>query len=120
MRWLTLCLIAIIIGCSTDKQVPKGILEPDVMQKVVYDLLRADEFLANYKYKDTALNKRVEATKMYAQIFRIHGVTKEVFFKSYSYYQEHPDINKVMFDSLYNKANRRKIDSVLPAAVNKQ
>ncbi len=34
------------------------------------------------------------------QVLAIHKITKEAFYKSFHYYQAHPQYNKILFDSI--------------------
>jgi hypothetical protein len=54
---------------------------------------------------------------LYEHVFTIHHISKEDFYKSYRYYQQHPDKNKVLFDSLYAVVNRKKIEEIKPKIV---
>ncbi len=61
------------------------------MQAVLWDLMRADQFLADYVFnKDSSLDKTTESLKYYQKIFAIHKVSKEEFQESFSFYQAHP------------------------------
>jgi hypothetical protein len=41
----------------------------------------------------------------------LHKISKQQFSKSYKYYITHPDKNRLLFDSLAAKANRRLQDA---------
>src|SRR4051812_49176508 len=103
IAWILFILFA---GACSGSKIPDDILPPDKMKKVIFDLMRADEFVNVYVLKDTAKKRNVEAIKMYQQVFTIHNITKEKFFNSFKYYQGHPDQNKVLFDSLTSWANK--------------
>ena len=71
------------------------------MQAVLWDLMRADQFLADYVLKkDSSLNKETESIKLYQRIFLIHKISKELFRKSLSFYRSHPALLKVIMDSI--------------------
>ena len=110
-----ICLLFVFTGCSRHP-VPKGILAPDEMKKVVYDILKADEYVNNFISKDTAVNIKTKRSIVYEQVFALHNTNRKEFFTSYKYYQQHPDIQKALFDSLLATANREKsvIPSILP------
>lgn len=100
-------LILTAIACSTKKSsLPSGIIEPAKMQLIVYDVMSADEFLANYHLTDTSGNKQRRST-YYAQIFNLHKTSKEAFYKSYAYYQQNPVLQKQLFDSVQSMAARQ-------------
>jgi hypothetical protein len=81
--------------------VPSGILSPKEMQAVMWDMLRADQFLTSFVFnKDSTLNKTTESIKYYQQVFSIHQISEEEFQKSFSYYKAHPSLFKIIMDSL--------------------
>ena len=96
-----------IFACS-NSPVPKGIMQPDKMEAVVYYLLRVDEYLNNFAYKDTTESVKVKRSILYAKVFKLHNINRKTFYTSYRYYQQHPDIQKTLFDSLYAKSGRVK------------
>jgi hypothetical protein len=87
--------------------VPDDILPPDKIQPIVYDLLRADEYVNNFVLRDTLLKREEEAVKLYEQVFLIHKISSRDFYKSYKYYQAHPDKNKILIDSLNALVNKK-------------
>jgi len=105
---LTAFIIATSLLFACSSSVPRGILPPDEMKQIVFDLVRADQFIDNYVTKDTTANIKERRITLYEQVFAIYKVSKEEFYKSYTYYQQNPDKNKVLFDSLNAYSNRRK------------
>lgn len=105
-----LCLSVIFFACS-HSDVPKGILASDKMEKVVYDLLKVDEYLNNFVIKDTTVNIKMKRSIFYEQVFALHNTNRKEFYTSYRYYQQHPDIQKKLFDSLIAIAGREKAES---------
>jgi hypothetical protein len=102
-----ICLSFIFIGCSKSP-VPKDILTVDKMEKVVYDLMQVDEYLNSFAIKDSLDDIKKKRSIFYEQVFRLHNTNRKEFYTSYKYYQQHPDIQKILFDSLYENAGRRK------------
>ncbi len=105
--------VFIYFSCSQNP-LPKDILAVDEMEKVVYDLMQADEYLNNFVIKDSSVDIKKKRSIFYAQIFKLHNTSRKEFYTSYKYYQQHPDLQKTLFDSLSAKAGRRK---TLPARV---
>ena len=98
---LSLFLLVFLVGCTSKDKIPSGILPQDKMQAVLWDMMRADQFLNNYVLiRDSALDKRIESIKYYQRVFAIHKVDKNEFEKSYHYYQDHPGLLKNIMDSL--------------------
>lgn len=103
-----ICLVFIFICCSKSP-VPKDILGLNKMQKVVYELMQVDEYLNNFVVKDSSTDIKKKRSIYYEQVFKLNNTNRKEFYTSYKYYQQHPDMQKVLFDSLSAKADRRKI-----------
>jgi Domain of unknown function (DUF4296) len=93
---------------SCGNQLPKGIVEQKKMEKVLWDILKVDTYSKNYIAKDTTKNAAVENAKMQQQVFDLHKITKEEFYKSYTYYLAHSDLIKPLLDTIINKASIEK------------
>ncbi|GEO10405.1 DUF4296 domain-containing protein [Segetibacter aerophilus] len=106
-------LLIISIGCASSP-VPKNILPPERMQKVVYDLIRIDEFVNNFVIKDSTVDIKKKRSILYEQVFKVNQTSRKEFYQSYKYYQQHPDVQKGLYDSLYEKMNRQKIEEAKP------
>lgn len=88
-------------GCKGKHGVPGGVLSPKKMQVILWDMMRADQFLADFVLnKDSSLNKTTESLKYYQQIFAIHKVSKDEFQHSFSFYKTHPALLKEIMDSI--------------------
>jgi hypothetical protein len=103
MRKLSVSILALlfIVACA-DKR-PSDILPKDKMQEVMWDMLKAGEFLEAYVFNlnhDTSFNKASETAAWYEQVYRLHNITKAQFEKSYVYYRNHPALMKEMLDTL--------------------
>jgi hypothetical protein len=111
MRVLIVLLIPILLSACGKKKLPAGILDHDKMESVLWDMLQADEFLKAYMLtKDLTLNDTTEEIKMYERVFRINKVSREEFSNSFKYYQTHPDLFKILLDSLQSKKSQVPID----------
>lgn len=108
MRLVIICC-CFFFACSSS-EVPSGILPPEKMKVVLFDVIRADEFVNNFRSNDTVVNIAEERSLLYQKVFKLHKISKDAFYKSYSYYQENPEKHKQLFDSLmtYGKAVRDK------------
>jgi len=109
-RLLLVCLSAIVcfsISCTDKDKIPKGVLGKEKMEKVLWDMIEAERFRETF-IRDSSKDLKAETFKLYAQVFKIHKVSKEEFIKSYKFYMGRPDIAREMFDSLATRANRRR------------
>ncbi len=95
-----LLLVVVLSGCNKKESLPKDVLKPEKMEDVLWDMSLADEFVVNYVMKDSTLNKKIESTKRYRQIFTIHKTNLEEFKKSLQFYESHPVLFKPVLDSL--------------------
>ena len=100
--WIVL-LLFVTSGCKNKDSIPGTVLPPKKMQAVLWDMMRADQFLSDYVLnKDTSLKKIPESLKYYQQIFAIHKINKEQFQHSFSFYKSHPVLLKALMNSLSN------------------
>jgi len=116
MRLFLLCLSVFVfslVSCTDKDKVPSGVLSKNEMQRVIWDMMQAERYTATF-LKDSTKNTKAETFKLYAQVFAIHGITKDQFVKSYKFYMSRPDIARVMFDSLASKANRQREEIYKP------
>lgn len=98
---LILIVSIFIVSCNNRDHIPGRILKPSKMQEVLWDIVRADQLL-NVKATrgDSSANSPGERIKMYRQVFSIHNISKEKFQQSFSFYSTHPELMKVILDSL--------------------
>ena len=99
---LLICSCSLVLWACTGKEnIPEGVLPEKKMQVLLWDIMRADQFLANFVFsRDTSLDKKEESIKLYSRIFRVHDVTKEDFQQSMAYYSAHPELLKILMDSV--------------------
>jgi hypothetical protein len=120
MRTALLILFAVIFlaGCRGKDRIPIGILPQKKMQAVMWDMMRADQFLADYVLnKDSSLKKQTESIQLYQKIFLIHNIKKEVFQKSLSFYKSRPDLMKAIMDSMSKMPLKVSSDTLKPKQV---
>ncbi len=70
------------------------------MRKLVWDVLKADEYYIRISVKDTIAPFQTGNLKLYDQVFKSYGITKEQFYFSYKYYESHPLQFKELIDSV--------------------
>ena len=98
--FLFIILIISTFGCKEDNTPPKDVISQNEMRKIMWDLLRADAFVADFIMKDSTCNQKDESAILYEKIFDIHSTNRESFKKSLSFYQSRPDLLKTITDSL--------------------
>ena len=110
-------IVVLFLSCSQKTKVPDNILPPYKMEKLFLDMLRADQFFIQ-KQADSATRDSFNRFNLYHSVFRLHKTNKETFQKSFIYYENHPDLLKIVLDSMYKEASKtpeerkmQKIDS---------
>jgi hypothetical protein len=94
-----LLLLISFFSCS-EKEHKKDILPENEMREVMWDMMRADQYVAAFLLKDSTYSKRNESIRLYEEIFRIHKITREEFKVSFDYYSSRPDLFRPIIDSL--------------------
>lgn len=113
MKFFSFILLFIFCSCNANK-IPDDILPPDKMQEVLWDMIRADEFLVSYVIKDTSVDRKTESIKLYEKVFDVHDISKTAFEKSFKYYQLHPKNLQPIMDSLNARKTGQEIGERLP------
>ena len=114
--WLICFGILLFQACGNKKDVPAHIIPREEMETVLWDLMRADQFLGNYVFnRDSSRDRTRESLLYYDRIFRLHNITRDQFRESFSWYRFHPAIFKDIMDSL--SAPITSSVEVLPAPV---
>ncbi len=111
---LVVSVFALLLPACKSKR-NNNVLPPDKMEALLWDMMRADKFLADYVLnKDTTKKIDPESVKLYQQIFAIHKVTGDQFQRSFTYYKEHPDQLRAIMDSLSKPAVTAPTEMVQP------
>ena len=98
----------ILVSCNDKNKLPSGILKPEKMQAVLWDIMRADAFTTNFIKKDSSKNDAEENIKLQKKVFALHQVSSENFYKSYDYYKTNTNLFKSILDSMITNANRTR------------
>ncbi|MEP6674391.1 MAG: DUF4296 domain-containing protein [Ferruginibacter sp.] len=109
-----LLFFSVLLFFSCKSGIPSGILKPEKMQTVMWDIIRADVFTENFIAKDSAKNMSAENIKLQNQIFAINSVSREDYYKSYEYYKKHPVVMTAILDSISQRVIRDR-DKIIPA-----
>ena len=110
------CILILILFFfnSCKDAVPSGIIKPNKMQEILWDVFRADALAQQSVKNDSTKIVAEENSMLTLKVFSIHGITKEQFDKSYAYYSQHPDVMRTVLDSL--SAQKTRVDTLaLPA-----
>jgi hypothetical protein len=81
--------------------VPDDILPPDKMGKLLFDIMCADELLIQKK-ADSVAKDSFSQSNLYQAVFKLHKTNKERFKRSFVFYENHPDLMKIILDSVHS------------------
>ncbi len=98
-----------LISCSNKNDIPEGIIQPKKMQGILWDVIRAQELSAEVARKDSTVDELTETKLLSQKVYDIHNITSSDFDKSYSWYTAHPEMMRIIFDSI-NAQNERQED----------
>jgi hypothetical protein len=109
------CLLLLLAACSNRTGIPKNIIPPDSMQKILKDVIMTSEYSSLYLGRDSLKKDKVKANQdLLEAVFQIHHISKENFVESLHFYESRPDLNKKIFDSLSAYANRKRQELFAP------
>ena len=101
--------ICMLFSCSDKNKTPSGIILPKEMPGIMWDVIRAQSLAIELARKDSSANVESQTKTLTTKVFEIHHISSSSFDKSYDWYASHPDILRLMFDSLYTQ-KQREID----------
>ena len=112
---LLLIAVVCLTACSKSK-IPKDVLPPEKMQAVYWDYIKADVFANEFVRRDTSKKLELESAKLQAQVFQLHKISKEQFYRSYNFYLDHSGMMKNMLDTMLVRQKaimEAKVDTTL-------
>lgn len=105
------CFILLLSSCN-HKKIPSDIIKPKEMQSIMWDMIRADNLSEERARRDTLLNLNHENLGLINEVFAIHKIKKSEFERSLQFYQNNPDMLRVIFDSIKMQQSRKKKDTI--------
>lgn len=107
-----LLFIILITGCAEKKHTPHGIIPPDKMVGLMWDMIKADQYAYLYFAKDSLRGTaKGETLALYQKVFLLHDVSREKFQRSFQYYLTRPDLTRLLLDSVMAQANRERMEA---------
>ena len=114
-RLFILLFVFFALSCVDRTGVPNDIIPMESMQKIMADIILANNYSSDYLLKDTTKKDKVQANQeLMAIVFKIHHTTAADFKKSLVFYESRPDLSKKIFDSLEVYNNRHRKDDYKP------
>ena len=99
--WIVIVFLVSCVNKAPD------ILQPQKMQVVFWDVIRSDVYNSDYR-SDTTKTLLNDNIVLQNKIFNKHGVTRELFYKSFEYYTNHPEKMTLILDSMMVQEDRRR------------
>lgn len=97
-RFLPIIIFFILLqGCK--QGIPKEIIQPNKMEKVLFDIHLVDGYLATITNQDTT---KIIASSYYNGIYKKFGIDSALYNKSMDYYYSHP----VVLNEIYTKVEK--------------
>lgn len=108
MKKRLVCIIFITAAIACGKS-NSSVLSINDMKTVMWDMFNADSWYAQTAMRDTTGKLKKKNIEFYQQIFLQQNISKEQFYKSYSYYETHTEQMKTLLDSIEAYGTRTKI-----------
>ena len=110
VKWTILFGVFLFVGCNGAFTSSADILGKKKMQDVLWDIVQAEAYTKKIIQKDSSKNSAAENVKLQQQIFSKHNITKEDFYSSYQYYQQHPSEMQSILDSIVSVQRQTEMD----------
>ena len=108
MKLMPVILLLFMLSCSGRQYIPSGVLKPEKMEKVMYDVILAEGFAESYLFIDSSRTKEEWMNRELDTVLAIHKVSQETFMKSYDFYKKRPDLLKPIIDTINEKSQRNR------------
>ena len=100
MKKAIIALMFGLIACNNSNSIPSDIIKPAQMQSIFWDMIRGDILAQEIVKKDSTQNIKNTGLAMAKKILAIHHIDSVTFEKSIAFYEKHPALMRVIFDSL--------------------
>ena len=95
-----------LFSCGKSNKPPSSPIQPKEMQSILSDVMRAETLASQIGHRDSSVDVAIETKVLSQKVFNIHETDSASFNKSYNWYVKHPDVLKIIFDSLYIQKER--------------
>ncbi len=108
MRNLLFILIVLLAACNFSSN-RKPVLAFPVMQKVIWELMKSDDFYTRISLSDTNLKGKHKNIEMYEQVFQLNKITSKDFYATIDYYEKHPILFRELMDSVNSLSKKENL-----------
>ncbi|MBA2250308.1 MAG: DUF4296 domain-containing protein [Chitinophagaceae bacterium] len=110
--FLILSLTLVFFSCADNSSIPSNIIKPQMMQSILWDMIKADVLTQVLLKNDTVKNDIDSTKKEYInKILTIHNISGEQLTTSWTFYKNHPSILNNIIDSL-NVQQKRVLNKI--------
>ena len=85
--------------------IPKDVIQPDKMEKVLFDIHIVDGYIGALQKPDTA---KIVASSYYAGVYKKFEIDSAIFEKSKNYYYTRPDLLDKIYKNLMKEFEKEK------------
>jgi hypothetical protein len=110
IKYFFITILFFSVGCNSPKQKSADIISPDKMKLVFWDYLRANEYAFEIIKKDTAQNDTMLNLQLQNLIFNHYKISRETFYKSYTYYTNNSNLLVPILDSIIAKHENTRVE----------
>jgi len=113
MRDLFFIIILFFAACNLSSK-GKPVVEFPVMQKVVWELMKSDDYYTRISITDSNLRGKHKNIQLYEQVFQLNKITAKDFYATIEYYEKHPILFKELMDSVSSLSKKENLTSIKP------
>ncbi len=85
--------------------VPSSVIQPDKMEKVLFDIHTVDGYLGTLPTMDTA---KIVASSYYKGVYKKFDIDSATYTESLKYYYNHPDVLNKIYENLMKQFENEK------------
>lgn len=104
---LLLFCVTMIFACKPG--IPKDIVQPAEMEKILFDIHVVDGYVSTIPTPDSA---RKISSPIYKGVFKKYGIDSAMHAKSMAYYYRHPDILGKMYDKISGRLEKAREEEI--------
>ena len=104
-KFLSLIFISLSLICCKSKELPKAIIQPVQMEKILFDIHIADAYITTIGDADSA--KKLSSA-YYRGIYKKFKTDSVQYNRSMDYYYKHPDLLASMYERIKARLEKTK------------
>ena len=113
MRYIIFSILLFFAACNFSSN-GKPVVEFPVMQKVVWELMKSDDYYIRISLSDSSLKGKHKNIELYEQVFQLNKITAKDFYATIEYYEKHPILFKELMDSVGSVSKKENLTAIRP------